>query len=495
MSRSRFREAYELLCGLIMPDGSSWGSVATAVQRRDARAVPSAQGPRRHWIGRARGFSKTEDLAGLTLAAMVVLLRPGAEAYCVARDRDQARLLVDRMRGFIRRSGLEGAFESVGQYVVVTKAGVRLEALSCDVSSAFGLSPGWVVVDELCQHPESPAARELFDVMLSSLPKVPGSVCVVITTSGSPGHWSRQVFERAEREPSWRVSMTFGPCPWMARAEVDEARRALPPSTFARLFENRWAQGADRLFDPVDVDTCVVLDGPVPYEPERRYVIAVDASLRNDRTAVVVAYLEDGRGADASMAVDQLDTFTPRRGHDVDLGAVEELLLTRSRQYGGAAVIYDPAGMWQMAQRLTARGVRTIEHTFTVSSNSRRTLLLLQLVREHRLKIAPDADLIDEMLNVRVREVGPNQYRTDHDPSKHDDRVTALSMAALHLLEHAGGPASVRVATGGPIERPKPAARSLPKPAVPTLRFENGAPAKVAPGSMQDEILRRQFRR
>lgn len=142
----------------------------------------------------------------------------------------------------------------------------------------------------------------------------------------------------------------------------------------------------------------------------------------------------------ACVVVDCLDVFTPRRGHDVDLGAVEELLVARSRQYGGAPVIYDPAGMWQMAQRLAAQHVRTVEHAFTVSSNSRRALLLLQIVREHRLHLPADEELIDEMMNIRVRELGPGQYRTDHDPSRHDDRVTAVSLVALQLLERSYGP-------------------------------------------------------
>ena len=66
--------------------------------------------------------------------------------------------MIDRVRGFIRRSGLDGLFDRVEQYVVTTKSGVRLEALSADVSSAYGLSPAWVIADELCQWPESTAA-------------------------------------------------------------------------------------------------------------------------------------------------------------------------------------------------------------------------------------------------------------------------------------------------------------------------------------------------
>jgi hypothetical protein len=454
-----FSEAWELLCGLVMPDGRAWGQIATGVQRRDSRAVLSPRGPRRHWIGRARGYSKTEDLAALSLVAMLVLLVSGQEAYCVARDRDQARILVDRIRGFIRRTGLEGAFDQIGTYVLVTKAGLRFEALSADSASAWGLSPAWVVIDELCQHPETSAARELFDAITTGLPKVRGSRLAVITTAGSPGHWSRVVYDHAVREPTWRVSMTTGPAPWMDPTEVDEARRSLPESMFSRLFMNMWAQAEDRLFRPEDVEGCVTLDGAVAYRPGRTYVVAVDASLRRDRTAVVVGHLH-GRGATSSVMVDSLDVFTPSRHADIDLGTVEALLLARSGQYGRAPVIYDPAGMWQMAQRLTSRGVRTIEHAFSVSSNSRRTLLLLQIVRERRLQMPADRDLIDEMLNVRVREVGPNQYRIDHDPSRHDDRVTALSLVVLHLLEHAGGSASAWKPTGT-VRSPAPGARSL----------------------------------
>ena len=476
--KTRFRDAFELLNGLTMPDGTSWGSFATPIQRRDARALLSPQGPRRHWIGRARGYSKTEDLAALTLVAMLVLLRPGDEAYCVARDRDQARILVDRIRGFVRRSGLEGAFESIGSYVLVTKVGVRLEALSCDVGSAWGLTPAWVVVDELCQHPETSAARELFEAIVSSLPKKRGSRLAIITTSGSPGHWSHDVYERAEREASWRVSMTYGPCPWMDRAEVDEARRSLPASTFARLFENRWTQGEDRLFDPADVGACVCLPGPLEFQAGRRYAIGVDLALRNDRAALCVGHVEGD-----VLRLDRLDVFTPAKDRDVDLQAVEDLIAVRAREYGGAPATFDPAQAWQMMQRLRRRGVTCREHSFTAGSNSRRTLLLLQLVRERRLHLPEDRELVDELVNLRVREVSPGVYRYDHDPTKHDDRVTALSLVAL-ICERVSGSAKAR-ASRGSVSSPT-TTRGL-DPAR-QLLFADGRRARISRGSVQDRI-------
>src|SRR5438105_576866 len=128
--------------GLVMPDDRhTWGDVATQVQKADAQAVLSEDGTRRHWIGRARGYSKTEDQAATTLVAIVDLLPPRSEAYAAARDRDQARILLDRLHGFVHRTGLEAKFEHLGPYRIVTKTGVVLEALSADVGSAWGLSP------------------------------------------------------------------------------------------------------------------------------------------------------------------------------------------------------------------------------------------------------------------------------------------------------------------------------------------------------------------
>jgi phage terminase large subunit-like protein len=173
----------ELLAALVMPDGSHLGETLQPWQRRVARAMLSDRGARRWWVGAPRGSGKTELLAAMTVVALVDLLPPSAEAFVLARDRDQSRILIDRVRGFVRRSGLEGVFESIGQYVLVTRSGIRLEALSADVGSAYGLSPAWAIVDELCVWPETSAARELLDALASGLPKVRDSRFAIITTA------------------------------------------------------------------------------------------------------------------------------------------------------------------------------------------------------------------------------------------------------------------------------------------------------------------------
>jgi len=87
-----------------------------------------------------------------------------------------------------------------------------------------------------------------------------------------------------------------------------------------------------------------------------------------------------------------------------------------------------------MMQNLKTSGVQVREHTFTTASNSRRTMQLLQLVRERRLAIPEDDELIDELVALRLVESSPGVYRYDHDAGRHDDLATAVSLVADRLI-------------------------------------------------------------
>ena len=56
------------------------------------------------------------------------------------------------------------------------------------------------------------------------------------------------------------------------------------------------------------------------------------------------------------------------------------------------------------------------------------------LLREHRLALPPNQELLDELANVRLEESSPGVYRMDHHPDKHDDQAIALALAASYLI-------------------------------------------------------------
>ena len=436
-------EARDMLASLVLEDGHRWGEVATPDQWADASAVLDERSPvRRHWIGRSRGYSKTTDVGALTLAAMLTQLPDSARAYAAAGDRDQARLLVDAMGGLVARTPELGGAVKVDTYqATVNRTGTMLEALAADGSTAWGILPAWLVVDELCQWKDTANARQFLDAILTALPKVPGSRAAIITTSGDPASWSRRIYDTALAEPDlWRVSEVHGPPPWMPTRLVDAERRRLPASVFARLFENRWTAPEDRLTSIDDLRACVVLDGALAPQDGLRYVIAVDLGLKKDRTAAVVAHAEpvigDGGVTGTRVILDRLEVWAGKRLRPVRLEDVEGWVEQAARGYNKALAIFDPWQSIGMAQRLRSRGLRVEEFNFTQQSVGRLASALHLSIRDHMLALPDDAELLDELANVRLRETSPGTMRMDHDPDKHDDRAVALGMATHWLLEH-----------------------------------------------------------
>jgi hypothetical protein len=249
--------AVELLASLVLESGDRWGEVAVEEQWEDARAILEGDVPF-NFLTRARGFSKTADLAGVAIAAMLCQLPAGSRSYALAADRDQGRLLVDSTLGYVARTPeLAGALDVDAFKVTARRSGSTLEVLAADAASSWGLRPAFVVIDELSAWAETPGPQRLFDAITSSLGKVEGARAVVICSAGDPSHWSYKVLEHARRDPLWRTHEVPGAAPWMPADRLEEQRRRLLPSMFARLFENRWTAAEDRLTSLDAVRACM----------------------------------------------------------------------------------------------------------------------------------------------------------------------------------------------------------------------------------------------
>lgn len=432
--------AIELLEALRLEDGRRWGEAAERFQHDDAEAILGDAGERMHFLTRPRGGSKTTDLAGVALAAVVFQLEPGAQGYAVAADSDQAALLIDAAAAFVMRTpGLASRVTVERRRIVSRRSGAAVNVLPADGASAFGLLSPLFIVDEVAQWASTPNARRVWEAVISAVPKVPGCRLVVLTSAGEPSHWSHKVLELAKDSPRWRVHEVPGPLPWIPEETLEEQRRLLLPSQYRRLHENVWTEAEDRLTTLDDVRACVHAGTP-PVVPGERYVIGVDLGLKYDRAVAAVCHLD--READTSSVVlDRMQVWTPTKAKPVDLAEVEAWLLIAHHEYGRAELVTD---IWQaaaMVQRLRAKNVRVTEFTFSQASVGQLALVLFRLLRDHQLDLPDDEELIDELANVRLREVSPGVYRMDHDADRHDDRAIALALAAKHLLD---GPASRR---------------------------------------------------
>ena len=448
--------ALDLLHALVLDDGRRWGEAAAGFQRADAAAVLDQDSPTPYqFLTRSRGGSKTADLAGIAIAAMLAQLPRGARLYGLAADRDQGRLLLDSIAGYSARTPeLKNALRVDAFRVTATRSGSVLEVLAADAPGAWGLRPAFLIVDEIAQWGTTGAPRRLWEATSSAIAKVQGARMVVLTSAGDPAHWAHGVLEHALADPLWRVHEVRGPAPWLDPERLAEQQRRLPESSWRRLFLNEWTAPEDRLTTVDDLAACMMLDGPLPPQDGVRYVIGLDVGTVNDRTVGVVAHAEpvtrtlpDGEvTSGVRVILDRIQVWAGSRAKPVQLAEVGDWLDFTAKGYGGATVVFDPFQAVELTQRLSRRGVKVEQFNFTAASVGRLALTLYQLLRARTLALPNDPDLLDELANMRLRETTPGTYRLDHDPDKHDDRAIALALAAHELVERGGRHSAAGVA-------------------------------------------------
>lgn len=434
-------EALSLLAGLVLEDGRRWSEVAAPFQWDDARAVldPAPDDPRQHFLTRPRGGSKTTDLAGVCLAALLVQLPPASRTYWVASDRDQGRIGVDALAGLVARSGLVSAVRVDQWRATVSRSGSTLEVLAADAPGAHGLQSVFTVVDEATQWPGDAAHRGVWEALTSGSGKMPGARFVTISTPGDPAGWMAKVYRHVERSSMWRTNPVRGPLPWVDPAFLEDQRGLLTDSAFARLHLGVWSESESRLVGVEDLRRAVRLDGPQGYVPGHRYYLGLDVGVTNDRCVVAVCHAESEADGRRRVVLDFMRRWSGSRRHPVDLTEVEETVAALSAAYarqGRAKVRADPWQAIGLAQRLRSRGVPVEEWSFTAQRYATMAQTLFTLLRDGLLWLPDDEMLLDELATVRLKETGSTGLlRVDHESGAHDDQVVALAFAATACLE------------------------------------------------------------
>ena len=210
-------------------------------------------------------------------------------------------------------------------------------------------------------------------------------------------------------------------------------------SVYRRLFENEWVAADDALVGDRDLRAAVQLDGPLPPQPNKRYVVAIDVGLKRDASVAVVAHAEpilnEAREVTGTrVLLDRIETWQGTRDRPVQLANVEGWVEQAARAYNSAQIILDPWQAVGMLQRLRTRGLRVAEYAFTAQSVGRLASTLHLLLRNRALALPDDEALLDELSHVRLRESAPGVVRLDHDSGHHDDRAIALALACEHLV-------------------------------------------------------------
>lgn len=476
-----------------LEDGRRWIEAATDWQVDDAQAVlePGPDDPRLHWLGRPKGGSKTTDVAGMAMAWLLDQAAPLDEGYVIASDSDQAKRLLGRAKGLIQRTpAIGGKLKVLGDRIEHRTSGASVIALAADAAGAEGLVSPLILVDEAPQWASTKSAKDMWTAAYSSITKVPDMRLVVIGHAGIKGTWQHKLWEAFADEPLWRIHDVPGPLPatWVRPDYLELQRRTLVPSQFLRRHHNVWSSSEDALTTVDDLRQCVVLNGPMPPRHGIRYVIGLDLGVKKDRTVAAVCHSETMAGGDpitptgqqssqehrlrhmvslglmserdmiaelggalavtqvqpVRIVLDRLEVWQGSRAAPVNLTEVEEWVGQAHYSYNRAVLVADPWQAIGMGQRLAARGVEVDEFNLNQGSNSRLASVMFQLLRTKALALPDDPDLLEELATVRIYEKASGLLKMDHDAGSHDDRASAIAMAAQKLLQ---GPPPPRPAT------------------------------------------------
>ena len=119
------------------------------------------------FLTRARGASKTTDLAAVALA-LLLDADDAARLYWVGADSDQGKLAIDAIAGYVARTpSLADHVEIQTRRVLAIKTGAALDVLAADSAGAWGLKPAAVFADELANWADTTHPRRVWEAVSS----------------------------------------------------------------------------------------------------------------------------------------------------------------------------------------------------------------------------------------------------------------------------------------------------------------------------------------
>jgi len=454
--------ALDMMWGLRMEDGRRWGEVAADFQKEDAEAIFDEAPPHRHFLTRARGGSKTTDLAGIAVSWLAAEAPPLGTGRIVAASSEQAGRLIDAAHLFqLHTPELESAIQ-VETKKIIGPNGASVEVLTQSDTSSWGLLPHLLICDEFAQWPNSTAAKRVWTAVRTSQHKVPGCRLIILTSAGEPGHWSyTDVYEKNIGRSDWRFHAVLGPPPWVSEDEIEKLRYELMPSVFQRLVMNEWTQDEDSAIYEEDYDAAKVpcvrtswqpalerygkeasgysLSAPVPGQ---KYVITVDVGISEDAAVMVVAHKEPLDGSvlgPQRVVIDHLERWKGSKKNPIQVSDIEDWVALNAPWWGHADVHADPAQFRGSVQNLIARGVRAKEWPFTSTSVGEVASALVQTFRNRQIHVPDNPILKDELLKVKLRSASAGVTRLDHASGGHDDQAVAIGMACRILIGNGPG--------------------------------------------------------
>lgn len=450
---------------------------------------------RQAYLEQPRGQGKSTMAAGVALWLAFFDHEPGAEVYCAATHRAQAKITWEAARQMVLRSALKTRIKARVGSLHELAAASKLEPLGADADSLDGLRPNGVILDEI----HAMKSSGMVDVMNTATGTRRQPLVFEITTAGvgrvgvcwdhheytskvvrgivEDDRWFGCVIG-ADPDDDWRdpaVWRKANPNLGVSVKADDLARKCqqaqhIPASEseFRRLHLGQWVQQAERYLPMAAWDAQANAE-PIDRASLRRMpcVIGMDVSSKFDFTAVVALFARPDGGfvvlptifapesavRQSRRALVPLEAWqrqgvlmvTP--GDVIDHEAITAEIIALSKEFAVKEVAFDAWNATQIAQDLDRHGLEVVEVRQGYKTLSEPTKELAALLAQGKLQHGGHPVLRWMADNLVVREdpngnVAPDKARA----AEKIDGIVALIMAL-------GRRGQLRPGAPGPRER------------------------------------------
>lgn len=441
---------------------------------------------RQCYLEQPRGQGKSTLASGVALWLAFFDREPGAEVYCCATHRAQAKITWEAARQMVLRSGMKNRITVRVNNLHELQTASKLEPLGADADILDGLRPNGVILDEI----HAMKSTNMIDVMTTATGTRRQPLVFEITTAGvgqvgvcwDHHEYTSKVLRGIVDDPTWFGAIIGAdpdddwrdPAVWrkanpnlgISVKEDDLARKCQQAEhigtaepEFRRLHLGQWVQQFDRHLSMADWDR------PENAEPidraalrGRPCVIGLDVSSKFDFTAAVAMFVIDDRvvvvptiWAPQSIVEQSRRALVPldawrRSGylHTTPGNVIDQAYIRREINRMGAEwkvkeIAFDSWNAMSLATELEEDGLHTVEVRQGFRTLSEPTKDLSALLATGRLQHGGHPVLRWMADNLVVRSdangnIAPDKQRA----SEKIDAIVALIMAISrknHLLQ------------------------------------------------------------
>ena len=399
-----------------------------------AAGVPTVtEGKQRMFLQRPRGHSKSSDLAVVLVWALLFAKRP-LKAIVAAADRDQSLLLRSAVvRLMMLNPWIGNALTAQASKVTNGRTGSEAEFISSDVSSSFGHLADIFICDELtCWENVG-----LWESLLSAAAKKRSALLVIAANAGFEGDWQARLRDAIDGDPSWYYRSLPGcVASWIGERQLAEQKRLLSESAYRRLWLNCWVSAVGDVLDAADLEAAIDASAKPMRgdEPQYAFVAGLDLGIRRDHSALCVLghNLKTKR-----IHLAYSESWAPPPGGQVDLMAVQGRVYDVARRFR-CPTFFDPWQAELLAEQLRRRGLKMLDRAFSGSNLNAMAVAVLEVFRERRLSLYPDAALMRDLGKLRIVERSFGyKLEAARDEYGHCDRAMAFAIALPGIIDTA----------------------------------------------------------